>query len=134
MYAILSKVPEHPSKRSKAVPKRVGDAIMRGLSKKKDDRYPDALAFKEALFGIHASTEKDREAYREVLAQALKDGVIVEAEQEMLDRMRSMLNITDEEHEEIFENVRAEMEESRGSTSSEMTVEIRKEDIKKMKK
>lgn len=132
VFSVMSKEPKHPCEVNPEIPKGTGDAIMKALSKDKDERWQDALTFQRALFGQHDSSNEGRQTYREVLAQALEDGVIIEEERLMLERMRTMLNISDADHDELMADVLKEMEERKQKSASEdLTVEIDLNELKK---
>ncbi len=49
MFAVLNEEPEHPSDLNPEIPREAGDAIIKALEKKKEDRWQSALEFKRAL-------------------------------------------------------------------------------------
>ena len=49
---IISREPEHPCNISKSIKRSTGDAIMKALSKEKNNRYLDISAFRDDLLDM----------------------------------------------------------------------------------
>ena len=49
MFAVLNEEPEHPSDVNPEIPRKLGDAVMKALEKRKEERWQSAIEFKRAI-------------------------------------------------------------------------------------
>ncbi len=111
IFAIMKEAPPHPCKLNPSLSRHLGDAVMKAISKRKEDRWSDAREFRLALLGKAEDRKKDVRVYRKALKQVMVDGRITRDERALLGTLRRTLHISRREHDRMMEGFVEEDEE-----------------------
>ncbi len=111
IFSIMKELPPHPCEVDPSLSRHIGDAVMKAITKRKEDRWSDAREFRLALLGKAEERKRDLMVYRKALKQVMVDGRITRDERALLWTLRKTLHISKREHDRMMERFVAEDEE-----------------------